>query len=321
MTILKFVSIVLILLVVGFFLGPRPDATTSVSFSPDDIGDDIDGYLAAAEKQVDNITKGAEKEIVWQDPQSKAKTPVSIVYLHGFSATKEEIRPVPDMIASQLGANLYYARLAGHGQTGEDFAKAKLSDWVTDTAEAIEIGHRLGEKTIVIGTSTGATLATWAASKPEFAEKISALVFVSPNFAVQGLSTDMANLPWAEVWMPMLAGRERSWEPANEAQAKWWTHSYPIEAIFPMMSLLKTVEAIDKSTIEVPALFIYSPEDMVIEPSYVTAAQSQWGGQSKAVAVDSKSPSRHVIAGDILDPGNNQLVANTAIEWLGETGF
>ena len=318
MTVLKILVLLVIVAAVVFAFGPRPDDTIRVSFSPEAMGEDIDAYLVASEEVIPDITSGAEKEIIWQNPNTKSRTPYSVVYLHGFSSTKEEIRPVPDLVANDLKANLYFTRLAGHGRGSEAFATASMSDWADDTSEAIEIGKRIGEKTIIIATSTGATLATWAAAQEELASKIDAMIFVSPNFATKGMSTRMGNMPWAETIIPLLAGKHRSWEPATEEQGKWWTTSYPTKALFPMMALLKRVEAIDKGKIKIPTLFVYSPEDMVIEPSYVVDVESKWGGKSKAIAVDSKSRARHVIAGDILDPGNNQLFQNMILDWVSE---
>ncbi|TIW76048.1 MAG: alpha/beta hydrolase, partial [Mesorhizobium sp.] len=71
------------------------------------IGDDPQAYVANVEAAVPNIRDGLEKEIVWANPMVHAKTPLSIVYIHGFSASKGELRPLPDDVADQLDANLF----------------------------------------------------------------------------------------------------------------------------------------------------------------------------------------------------------------------
>ena len=40
-----------------------------------------------------------------------------------------------------------------------------MKDWVFDLSEALEIGRKIGEKIIIIGSSTGGTLAAVAASE------------------------------------------------------------------------------------------------------------------------------------------------------------
>ena len=122
-------------------LGPRPPIDETIRFDASAIGPDIDKWLAEREAGVKDLKPGAEKEIVWADPQTKAKTPLAIIYVHGFSATKWESRPVSDNVARAFGANLYYMRLTGHGAGGEAMEKASMNDWVNDMAEAIAIGE------------------------------------------------------------------------------------------------------------------------------------------------------------------------------------
>ena len=73
--------------------------------------------------------------------------------------------PFPNAIALGLNANIYNARLSGHGCGGEALGKVKVKDWVFDLSEALEIGRKIGEKIIIIGSSTGGTLAAVAASE------------------------------------------------------------------------------------------------------------------------------------------------------------
>jgi hypothetical protein len=85
----------LIILFVGiivlFLAGPRVPIDQRIR--PITLPDDLDNYLAASEARFTDIRPGTEKTIVWANPSEKDKTPVSIVYLHGFSATRQE----PDM--------------------------------------------------------------------------------------------------------------------------------------------------------------------------------------------------------------------------------
>ncbi len=77
---------------------------------------DIDTWLTMREADVKGVRAGCAKQIVWAD--GVRKTPISVVYVHGFSATGAEVRPLPDLLAKALGANLYFTRLKGHGQDG-----------------------------------------------------------------------------------------------------------------------------------------------------------------------------------------------------------
>jgi pimeloyl-ACP methyl ester carboxylesterase len=302
---------------IAMLAGPRPDRTETITFDRSAMGPDLDAYLAAQEAKFPRIKPGAQKEIVWADPATKQKTPLAIIYVHGFSATKWETRPVADNVAKALGANLFYTRLAGHGQDGPAMAEASMNAWVNDMAEAMAIGETIGERVVIIGTSTGATLATWAASKPEMAAKIAALVLMSPNYAIQGASTGLLNMPWADKVLPLVFGKERSFEPVNEAQAKWWTTSYPSTAVFPMGALLQTVSDIDYARIKVPALFILSPNDKVVVPAITQKVHQSWGGPKEIMLLkEVGDPSAHVVAGDILSPDNTAPVTQAIVDFL-----
>lgn len=314
---LLFILLLLGIAAIAMYAGPRPDRNETVSFDPASIGPDPEAWLAAAEEKIPSIRPGAQKEIVWANPATREKTKLSVVYLHGFSATKMEIRPVPDKVAAALGANLFFTRLTGHGQDGPAMAEGSMNAWINDVAEALAIGSMIGERVVVIGTSTGGTLAAWAASKPEMAKNIAALALVSPNFAIQGASIGLLNMPWADRLLPMILGQERSFEPHNAEQAKWWTTSYPSRAVFPMGALLQTMSRIDPGQIKVPAIFIVSPDDKVIVPAVAQQVHERWGGPKKLVLVkESGDPSSHVIAGDILSPGNTEAVTRDIVAFV-----
>src|SRR5690606_22606120 len=90
--------------------GPRVEIDPTLRFDDSAIGPDPDAYLAEVESRFADIRPGLQKEIIWADPRTKKKTPYAVIYLHGFSASKGEVRPLPDLIARHLGANLYFTR-------------------------------------------------------------------------------------------------------------------------------------------------------------------------------------------------------------------
>lgn len=307
----------LLIAVAIFFVGPRPATDETIHFSADSISEDIEAYLIATEKKIANLIPGAEKEIIWADPATKAKTPLAIIYLHGFSATKMEVRPVPDNIAKALGANLYFARLGGHGVGGPGLGEATMNDWVNDLAEAVAIGERIGTKIIFVTTSTGGSLAILGTKFPQLMKNVSGMVLLSPNFAVHAASNDLMNMPWGETLLPIVVGTEVSGEPKSEQHGKWWTTTYPMQAVFTMGALLGQVEAIDKSKITLPALFIYSKNDQVVKPSVIDEVVENWGGSAEVMIVETpEDTSNHVIAGDIRNPTMTKLVSERIIQWI-----
>ena len=311
-----FTIIALIVLAAGiaWVFGPRTPADLSVRFDPAAMEDDLDAYLARQEARFDDIRPTAAKEIVWAYPSSKAKTPISLVYLHGFSAAKAEIRPVPDMVAKKLRANLFYGRLAGHGRSGDAMAEATVNAWIQDAAEAVAIGERIGEKVVIIATSTGGTLAALAASEPEFRDRIDGLVLISPNFKVRASGANLLTWPFAETIVRLVVGKERGFEPQNAEHGENWTTQYPSKAVLPMAAMVKAAGALPFEQIQIPVLFIFSPDDRVVDQSITAGIAERWGGPADVLTVtEAEDPSNHVIAGDILSPSNNEKVA-AAIE-------
>jgi len=128
-----------------WFFWPREPVDTEIAFDARILPDNLDVYLETAEARFDDITPGVEKRVVWAGAPG-TQTDIALVYIHGYSATSEEIRPVPDMVAKALGANLYYARLKGHGRDGLAMTEASAGDWLEDTAEALAIGQRIGKE-------------------------------------------------------------------------------------------------------------------------------------------------------------------------------
>jgi pimeloyl-ACP methyl ester carboxylesterase len=300
-----------------WFAGPRVARDTTVTFDPATIGTDLDAWLAEREARVPGIRPGLEKEIVWAFPASKARTPLAIVYVHGFSASKQEIRPLPDLVAQALGANLFYTRLTGHGQDGAAMATATVNAWVNDFAEAIAVGERLGERVVVVATSTGASITSWAATEPGFAERMAGVVLVSPNYGVQAGGAGLLAGPWGLQIARVVAGDERSFEPTNEAQARYWTTRYPIEAVMPMSAVVAMAAEAPVERAGVPALFVFSDADQVVRPDLTRAIGARWGAPHALVTVEeSGDPSNHVIAGDALSPGTTDRLAAAVTDWI-----
>lgn len=318
---IRIVASIIILLVIAagllWLLGPREPVDLTFRFEPARLGDDLDAYLQANEAGVANLRPNSAKEIVWAYPASRARTPVALVYLHGFSAAKAEIRPVPDMVAAELGANLYFARLKGHGRDGAAMAEASVNDWVQDAAEAVAIGERIGEKLVLIGTSTGGTLATLAASLPELRDRIDALVLVSPNFAIRAAGSDLLTMPFGEALAKLAVGRERSWKPSNDEHGANWTTAYPTEAVMPMAALVRRTAAMPFEQMTVPTLFVFHPDDTVVDQSVTAQVAERWGGPVTVVRLDrTDSPDNHVVAGDIISPSNNEPVAEAILKFV-----
>ncbi|MER8550602.1 alpha/beta fold hydrolase [Mesorhizobium sp. M0976] len=306
-----------LILVLALALGPRVLVETTIRFDPSVIGDDPQAYLARQEAAVPGIRDGLDKEIIWADPMVHAKTPFAIVYIHGFSASKGEIRPLPDEVADQLDANLFYTRLTGHGQDGAAMTQGSVSAWINDYEEALAIGRAIGDKVIVIGTSTGGSLAAWAATQPSASNSVAAIAFISPNFGVKASGAELLTLPWGRQIAELVAGKERGFVPRNALHERFWTYRYPIAATLPMAALTELAYGAPVEKTSIPALFIFSDSDKVVRPDRTREIAARWGAAYELVPVDDTGdPDNHVIAGDALSPSTTAFLAQRIVVWV-----
>ena len=318
------VFIILALSIGAFwFVGPREPADTMVTFDASAIDPaDPDAYLAREEADIPNLRPNAAKEIVWAYPASRARTPLAIVYVHGFSADKAETRPLADDVAKALGANLFYTRLTGHGRDPAAMEQTSVNDWLNDLAEATAIGRTIGNRVIVIGTSTGGTLATLGATltrqDPGLMRNVAGLVLVSPNFGILSRWAFLFDMPFAREILPVIGGRTRSFDPINEAMGENWTTTYPIGALVPMAALIRATLSADFSAVSIPVLTLFSPDDRVVDPAATEAVMTRWSAPHDTVEVPvTGDPSHHILAGDIVSPQTTQSLATRIAQWIG----
>ncbi|MGB3408189.1 MAG: alpha/beta hydrolase, partial [Jannaschia sp.] len=263
-----------------WIVGPYEDVDTDIAFDAETLPEDIDGWLADREGRVKNLRPDSAKKVLWAGAPGR-RTALSIVYLHGFSASPWEIRPVPERVAEALGANVFFQRLAGHGRDGPAMAEPDAGDWLEDVAEAMEIGRRIGDRVIVIATSTGGTLAGILAADPSLSDlrrDLAGVILVSPNFRVANPAGDLLSWPGARYWVPLIAGETRSFAPQNTRHARHWTTEYPTVALLPMQALIDHAERLDWAAATVPALFYFSPDDTVVDAGATREVTRAWGG-------------------------------------------
>ena len=319
--ILKTLGLIFVLCVLAvvllFMFGLREPVDTQITFDPAAMPDDLDAYFAAREAQVPDITQGVQKRVAWFGAKGE-KTPLAVLYVHGFSATSEEIRPVPDTVAQALGANLVFTRLTGHGRNGDAMAEATVNAWMQDMAEALEAARRVGDEVIVVSTSTGSTLSTIAAFDPALMASVKGFVFVSPNFGLNSAAATILTWPLVRHWGPWVAGERRSFPALNEAHGTYWSNDYPTVALMPMAAAVRHARGLALESLDLPLLVLMSDNDKVVSPDATREVALRWGGpvqREMFVMTDADDAYSHVIAGDILSPNQTDKAAQTIIDW------
>ena len=276
---------------------------------------DLDPWLQTSESKFEGLRPGTAKGVVWASAD-KQQTPWSVVYIHGFSATRLETAPLADQVAKALGANLFYTRLSGHGLPGQAMGEASAQDWMADTLEAVRIGKTLGRKVLVISCSTGSTLSTWLGTTPQAAD-VSAFVFISPNFGLKNKMSELINGHWGQQIATAISGDTIRYEQTDPREVVAWTGSYPTKALFPMMALVKKVRDSDLSAFQKPVLVLYSAADQTVDPEEIKATFARLGSQQKSIdaVTYSQSKGQHVLAGDIRDPQSVAPMAESIVNW------
>ena len=139
----------------------------------------LQAMVATGEQATAGIRPDNQARIVWADPAHPAPAACAIIYLHGFGASQGEGAPVHRELARDFGCNLFLPRLPGNGLASADAMRGiDAQQWLDDAARALAIGHALGRRVIVIGTSMGGGLALELAGREPAA--VDALLLYSP---------------------------------------------------------------------------------------------------------------------------------------------
>jgi pimeloyl-ACP methyl ester carboxylesterase len=315
MRLLKIFVAVLIILFCIYWFGPHPEKPTYSTVLPSIPTEPNALYKYVQQEESRHaVKKDNEAEIVWADTIAKQKTPYAIVYLHGFSASKMEGAPTHLEIAKKFGCNLFLARLSQHGIDTTDALVNMTADNLWETAkQAYAIGKQLGEKVILMGTSTGGTLALQlAATYPD----VAGLILYSPNIAVNDPNAWLINNPWGLQIARLVKGSNYNIINADSVYSKYWNTKYRLEAVASLEELLETkMNATTFKSIKQPVLTLYyykdeQHQDPVVKVS-ATKEMVEQLGTSKALkrAVAMPNTGNHVIGSPILSkdvPGVEQ---------------
>ena len=232
-------SFPIIALIAVYFLGPRPESPSlsevypAVPASPDS----LEAYVARGESQ-HRVKPENDARIIWRD-STHEKTEYAVVYLHGFSASRKEGDPVHRRFAEAFGCNLYLSRLADHGIDTTDALYYFTADRAWESAkQALAIGEQLGDKVILMSTSTGGTLALMLAA--QYPDKVHALINLSPNIAINDPAAFILNDPWGLQIARMVLGGESRLTDADAETSKYWNGEYRVESIVQLQELLES---------------------------------------------------------------------------------
>jgi esterase/lipase len=134
---------------------------------------------------------------------------------------------------------MYLARLSEHGIDTTDALMNMTATSLWESAkEAYAIGKQLGDKVILMGTSTGGTVALELASN---FEDVAGLVLYSPNIAINNPSAFLSNNPWGlQIARMVIGGKENIIKNKPDNYKNYWNDHYRLEAVVELQELLET---------------------------------------------------------------------------------
>ena len=303
-----------------YLLGPNPETPVYNTTLPNISGEPavLEAFIQSNE-QKHKVRPNNEARIVWANDSVKQKTPFAIVYLHGFSASQEEGNPVHQQIAKQFGCNLYLARLSEHGIDTSDALINMTAESLFESAkEAYAIGKQLGEKVILMGTSTGGTLALQlAAMYPE----IAGLVLYSPNIAIKDPNAWLLNNPWGLQIARMVKGSKyMGVQKDHPLYQQYWNTKYRLEATVQLEELLETTMTKENfAKVKQPLLVLYyykneQEQDPVVSVDAMKKMFAEVGTEEKnKKMIPVPKTGNHVIASPIQSKDILSVEKETAL--------
>ncbi len=200
---------------------------------------EVDSFVKSKNASL-KIKPDNESRIIWANDSLKNKTPYCLLYLHGFSASWFEGNPVHIDFARRYGMNLYIPLLASHGLETTDALVDMTPDRLYESAkEALVVAQSLGEKVIIMSTSTGGTLSLKLAA--DFPEMTDALIMLSPNIAINNSAAFLLSKPWGlQIVRSIFKGKYRVTNPDFASEdCKYWNCKYRLEATVFLQQLVE----------------------------------------------------------------------------------
>ncbi len=310
---LKILLGILGVLLLAFFLGPRPKRIDLSKIHPTHYSNDLhalEDSLNAAETSLP-LKKDNQARIVWATPYEK--TPYSMVYLHGNGASQEEGDPIHEALAHRYGCNLFLSRLKGHGLvTDQPMLDLDAVEWMQSAMDAIEVGKAIGDKVILVSCSTGSTLGLYLEAK--YPGLVTAHIMLSPNIDIHDPKSFLLDMPWGlPLARKVIGGKDYSWDAPPDAQQYWYT-TYRLEELVMLKALIdKTMTSSTFKAIHDPVFmaYYYLDEDHQDDVVSVKRMREMFNQLSTPDSLKKNLPlpnaGTHVIASDMFNDYLNTL--------------
>ncbi|NJC27250.1 alpha/beta hydrolase [Neolewinella antarctica] len=314
---------VVVVLAITYFTGPKlpePVYDTALPRVPGNLAEIA--QLVSEREAGQPIREGNNAHVRFHD-SVPSKTEYAVIYLHGFGGSFGDAYPANYHLADGLEANIYVARWGAHGlEPPHSMVGFTAESAWAEAKEALTIGKAIGEKVVILSTSTGGTLALKLAA--EFPQDVHALVNFSPNVKDDMPGAWLLGTPWgAEIaaLVGMTDGlREVSYEEPGANQ--YFDTLFTTTALVHLQTLVaSTMTEATFQKITCPVLTLYYYEDRLNEDERVevdvypkmhaTFATAKAENVLKALP----TPKTHFLGSEIMS-GDTETPVREALRFL-----
>jgi carboxylesterase len=243
----------------------------------------------------DNLAEGA----------LTSATDVSCLVLHGLGGGPYELQPLIDALEA-AGVRVLAPIMPGHEGAGPVMPPSSWREWVAAVESAFDQLAAGGGEVVVIGFSTGGTLALYLASRrpvarqvllaPFLAIRYSGLIPIRPAIYLRQLARLVPNLPRRA---PAVGDPEmRRWASGMERY-----RTFNVNASVSALELIDLVKSLVPE-ITTPTLIIQGKLDSVVEPATASWLHERLASTQKELIILPRSD--HLVA---LDREREKVIA------------
>ncbi len=317
---IRYLATFLLIVVVIYLLGPKPPMVQfnkDLPSVPANIGN-VENYVIKNDVGF-NIRPDNESRIIWANDSLKERTEYSLLYLHGFSASWYEGYPAHEEFARYFGMNAYLPRLASHGIETADPLLDMTPERLWDSAkDALMVARALGKKIIIMGTSTGGTLALKLAA--DFPEYVEGLILYSPNIRINNKAAFLLSKPWGlQIGEKVNRGIYNTVNNDFESEyCKYWNCRYRMEAVVYLQQLVEeTMKNTTYKNVTEPVFLGYyykdeTHQDNIVRVDAMLKMFDRLATPSELKQkVDFPEAGNHVIGCELLSHSYKEVIAET----------
>jgi pimeloyl-ACP methyl ester carboxylesterase len=231
----KYIGIAFLIIVVIYLVGPKkPDPVFNQKLPS--IEGSVSRYVDSIES-ISPVRPDNQARIIWANDSLKNKTEYVLLYLHGFSASWYEGFPLNFDFGQRYHCNTYLSRLASHGLISDNPLLDMTPEKLYESAKlALVIAHKLGDKVIIMSTSTGGTLALMLAA--DYPDMVNGLILYSPNIRIKQKASLLLSKPWGlQIARANFGGDFRVIKDTEEI-CRYWYCTYRAEGTVYLQQLL-----------------------------------------------------------------------------------